>query len=358
MQLREGTSVLIRSNGDVQVGLGRKSAVFSGLDASEQSFLQSLRFPIPGGAALERARKRGIPKERVELLGELLDHHGLTQIELEPNSAADAHRLLRRDGHARSLANRSDVRVDIVAFSCGDPVQFLKMQPYVSALVETLKSASITRIGFDYRGRDMGGLSRAALGELVGIEQPLHSEPHFVIALFARASSAAMVHPWQEAGIPHVSVVFNEDCIQIGPFVRPGKSPCLKCVDRNFRDLDAEWPALQIQCRDQPFPFLSTDLCTTTAIMTSRLVSNELDGVGVEPGEVRFIDEDFIVERATWPHHHDCGCIAGPDATDPAVAKPREPDNDLSAAKSNQEQQTDSPAISSGLERTRECVGV
>lgn len=349
MQLREGTSVLIRSNGDVQIGLGRKSAVFSGLDPSEQSFLQSLRFPAAGGAATERARKRGIPRSRVELLTDLLNQHELTQSEPEPNASADAHRLLRRDGHTRSLANRADVRVDIVTFSCGDPVQFLKMKPYISALVETLQSASITRIGFDYRGRDMGGLSRAGLGELVGLEQPLHSEPHFVIALFARASSAALVHPWQEAGIPHVSIVFHEDCIQIGPFVRPGGSPCLKCVDRNFRDLDPEWPALQIQCRDQPFPSLSPELSKTTAIMTARLVANELDGVGVVAGEVRFVDENFVVERATWPQHHDCGCTTGPDAPDPVRSEPKGPDSDISAEKDEDR---------AGLERTRECVGV
>ncbi|MDO5050083.1 MAG: hypothetical protein Q4D87_09435 [Actinomycetaceae bacterium] len=355
MQLREGTSVFIRSNGDVQVGLGRKSAIVSGLSPAEQSYLQTLRFPATGSDAVQRARKRGIPQERVVRIENLLDKQKLIQWEPEPEASPDTQRLLRRDGDTFALDARPNARVDIVAFGCGDPVQLLKMRPYVAALVESLKASAITRISFDYQGRDMGSMTRTALSELVGLEKPLTSDPHFVIALFARASSAAMAYPWQEAGIPHASVVFHEDCIQVGPFVRPGKSPCLKCVDRNFRDIDPDWPALQIQCRDQPFPVYSPDLTNTAAAMTARLVVNEFDGHGTEPGEVRFIDEDFVCERATWPRHLDCGCTNRPDAPNPAKVRTDAPDHDPKLLAAAEEKLA---ALEANMGRTRECVGV
>ena len=118
MQLREGTSVLIRSNGDVQIGLGRKSAVFSGLDPSEQSFLQSLRFPAAGGAATERARKRGIPRSRVELLTDLLNQHELTQSEPEPIISRRPPPVASR---RHTIARQPRRRASTSSLSCGDP---------------------------------------------------------------------------------------------------------------------------------------------------------------------------------------------------------------------------------------------
>ncbi|MDO5034298.1 MAG: hypothetical protein Q4E01_02815 [Actinomycetaceae bacterium] len=320
MQLREGTAIFVRGNGDVQVGLGKKSAVVTGLDAAEQSYLQSLKFRSSNCATEARARKRNIPKSRIDAIRSLLTKKELTQLGLETESTPDSQRLMRRDGTTNALARREDVRLDIAVFSCGDPTQFLKVKPFVSALATSLRGASITRVGLKYHGDDMGGSSRTALHEAVGLGKPMGSEPHFVVALFTRASSSSLIHVWQEAGIPVLSVVFNEDSVQVGPVERAGSSPCLECIDRNLRDLEPEWPALQIQCRNQPFPSLSSDLMRTAAMMTARLVANEVDGYGLPAGEVRFVDENFLFDRFRWPAHPNCSCSGLPASVQTAEA--------------------------------------
>lgn len=316
MQLRDGTSVLIRSDGSVQVGLGSQSAVITGLDKGEQSYMQTLRFRASTTATIGRAHKRSIDLSRMAEVEKLLDQDGLILRDKEVSSLADGPRVARRDGDNQALVNRADVNVDIVVFDCGDPLQFHHMLPFLEKLIRSLKGANITQIDIDYRGEDMRGMSKTVIRDGLGLQRPLGSGAHYAIALFARASSGAQVYDFQTDGIPHVSVVFHEDLIQVGPFVRPGESPCLGCIDRNFRDIDPDWPALMVQCRDQPFPVLSPDLLKTSAAMTARLLANEVDGLGVRAGEVRMIDEDFIVERTIWPPNHDCTCNTDPTRWD------------------------------------------
>lgn len=321
MQLREGTAVFVRANGDVQVGMGPASTVLTGLEPVEQSYLQSLKFHSSNTATHARAKKRNISEARVHKLEDLLKQRHLTQLAAEVQSTSDSKRLMRRDGTTNALGKREQIRVDIAAHSCGDPTQFLKMRTYLTALVESLRGASIKRLDLRYLGDDMGNSSRTTLNRSVGLGKPLASEPHLIIALFARASSYSLIREWQDSGVPLLSVVFNEDNVQVGPFVRTGGSPCLECVDRNLRDVDEEWPALQVQCRHQPFPSLSPDLIAASAMMTARLVANEIDGYGLPPGEVRFIDENFVVDRFSWPIHRECSCTGLPASVKVPVHK-------------------------------------
>ena len=56
-------------------------------------------------------------------------------------------------------------------------------------------------------------------------------------------------------------------------------------------------------------------------MMTARLVANEIDGYGLPPGEVRFIDENFVVDRFSWPIHRECSCTGLPASVKVPVHK-------------------------------------
>lgn len=312
MQLREGTSIFLRSNGNLQVGMGRRSTVIEGLTPSEISYLSSLRFRSSRAESHQRARRRNIPRERMEAIEALLYSCDLMQIAPENEMRPDSRRVLRRDGSTKALARRPRVRVDIIVFGCGDPTQFLKMRPYLAALVDSLRTAGITRVDLQYFGDDMGNSSPTALNRAIGLDKPLTSDPHFTVTIFSRASDAALVRQWEETGIPLLPVVFNEDVIQVGPAIRAGSSPCFTCIDRTLRDVEPDWPEFQIQSRSQPFPALSDELMKATAMMTARLIANEVDGFGLPAGEVRYLDENFAFERYRWPVHHDCSCFTLP----------------------------------------------
>lgn len=59
---------------------------------------------------------------------------------------------------------------------------------------------------------------------------------------------AAGAHlPWLAADVPHLAVVLDERGVEVGPLVRPGSGPCLRCVHLGRRDADAAWPAIAAQ---------------------------------------------------------------------------------------------------------------
>ena len=53
--------------------------------------------------------------------------------------------------------------------------------------------------------------------------------------------------PWLAADVPHLAIVLDERGIEVGPMVRPGSGPCLRCVHLGRRDADAAWPAIAAQ---------------------------------------------------------------------------------------------------------------
>ncbi len=57
--------------------------------------------------------------------------------------------------------------------------------------------------------------------------------------------------------IPHLPVVFSGTSVEIGPFVRPGLTPCLACVAAHRRDADDAWPQLASQLLGRRAPHVS-----------------------------------------------------------------------------------------------------
>jgi bacteriocin biosynthesis cyclodehydratase domain-containing protein len=52
---------------------------------------------------------------------------------------------------------------------------------------------------------------------------------------------------WLRRDIPHLSVVFSDTAVRVGPLVEPGVGPCLYCLERHTTDADAAWPAIAAQ---------------------------------------------------------------------------------------------------------------
>jgi len=66
-----------------------------------------------------------------------------------------------------------------------------------------------------------------------------------------------LVDRWAQSGTPHVLVRLVERHAVVGPFVAPGRTACLRCLDATATDDDPAWPLLvqqyaSLSARDRP----------------------------------------------------------------------------------------------------------
>lgn len=112
-------------------------------------------------------------------------------------------------------------------------------------------------------------------------------------------------------GITHLPVVWGEAGVCVGPMVRPGASPCLRCVDLARRDADAAWPLLRAQlARQYPDEHEETLLAAVGAAVAAAQVLGIVDGRPLDPGtEVEVELPDAVPRTRRWPAHPECGCL-------------------------------------------------
>ncbi len=119
---------------------------------------------------------------------------------------------------------------------------------------------------------------------------------------------------------PHLVVVLRETDATVGPFVRPGRTPCLRCLDLHRADADTAWPTMLGHLTG---PDVATDgrsgvpavLAAVCAALAAAEVLTHLDGLTPRTVGAAF---EVVLPAATprvreWAVHPDCGCTALPD---------------------------------------------
>ena len=127
-----------------------------------------------------------------------------------------------------------------------------------------------------------------------------------------------LVDTWTRAGTPYLLMRLTEGRAVVGPFVVPGRTACLRCIDAHHTDADPAWPLLVRQyaaaaSRDRadgaPEP-VDPLLAALAAAWTARDLASYVDGkrpsswsatVTLHPR----LDE---LEIRTWLRHPACSC--------------------------------------------------
>jgi hypothetical protein len=73
--------------------------------------------------------------------------------------------------------------------------------------------------------------------------------------------------------VPHVPLVLTGTGAEIGPYIQPGRTPCLACIAAFRRDADPAWPQLAAQLLGTPGPVLSEALILEASLIAARLIS-------------------------------------------------------------------------------------
>ena len=74
--------------------------------------------------------------------------------------------------------------------------------------------------------------------------------------------------------IPHLPVVFTGTRVEIGPFVRPGRTACLACVAAHRCDADPAWPQLAAQLLGRAAPAVSIATMWEAGLTAARMLND------------------------------------------------------------------------------------
>lgn len=120
---------------------------------------------------------------------------------------------------------------------------------------------------------------------------------------------------WLRRDVPHLPVVATDRSVSIGPFVEPGRGPCVYCVQLARTDTDAAWPAVATQLWGRPGAAHPRIMVMTVATFAARRIATRLaDGPSDAPTAWRVSDRGAAISAATTRLHPRCSCAAPPES--------------------------------------------
>lgn len=137
-------------------------------------------------------------------------------------------------------------------------------------------------------------------------------------------SSADADLPWTDPeraddlladGVPHLAVAVAGSAALVGPFVVPGRTACLWCLDHRHRDADPAWPALVDQLRlHHPRSRASLGIAASAAaaLAVAQVLQLVDDGPAAAPAtydaQIELRAPDLLAMRRPVARHPVCGC--------------------------------------------------
>ena len=163
-----------------------------------------------------------------------------------------------------------------------------------------------------------------------GADSTSAAPPDLVVLVEHAAADANRAADLLRRDVAHLSIVVRDDAVLVGPLVRPGTGPCLRCLDLHRAGRDPDWPRVLAQLLS-PAPDAGvgeeTALATMVAGLAGLQVLAQLDGQSpgqlhghvhghATPASLGATLEvelpDGIVSRRPWPAHPACGCTWPP----------------------------------------------
>jgi bacteriocin biosynthesis cyclodehydratase domain-containing protein len=283
--LRPGTHVLDRGQGEVQVGLDPGTALVLPGTPEVRESLRLLTASADLGAYADASTLH-----LLEGHDALIDERDLMPLlrddVVAPHTVAALARTVG-SGAGRVRRDRRDWRVFAATFGSQDS------EPLRDEFMELVRAAGLGE-----------GLPTA--------------EPRCGVLLGTGEPDRELVDGWIRAGTPHVLVRLTEGRAVVGPFVVPGVTACLRCLDAHCTDADPSWPLLVRQyaaasSRPRPdgVPEPMDPLLTALALAwAARDVASYVDGLRPSTWSATVTIEASLssLETRQWLRHPACGC--------------------------------------------------
>ena len=185
------------------------------------------------------------------------------------------------------------------------------VEALVAPIAVTLAGAGIGHVDptIDGRGRPAELVATIAAAAPETRVAPIRSGTATLVVLIGPRPPTSSAGRWRRAAVLTVGV--RDGVVLVGPLVRPGTSPCWRCLELHRNDRDPSWPVLAAQLATSRTNVETCALTTaiTGAAYTAEEVLSYVDGRPVRttaaaveigrPGEIR---------RRSWGVHPRCSC--------------------------------------------------
>ncbi|PPK98750.1 bacteriocin biosynthesis cyclodehydratase domain-containing protein [Kineococcus xinjiangensis] len=344
-RLRGGLAVLWRPDGSVQLGTSpRSSLLLRGLTPPQRACLATLA-GAPGPGAPTPAAGQGTlpgPGSGASLLALLREsgaldsegtagagHHpspqrwvadGRAWAAAHPAGPRPAERLARRRAHRVTVLGGGRTGTGIATTLAAAGIGGVEVVDRTRA--QALDVAPVAAAAPDLGGSRSLAAHRAVVRAAEGFAPPPtathdRGQPDVVVLVQRGAADASAADGLVAEGIPHLSVVVRDSDVLVGPFVVPGTTPCLRCLDLHRTDLDPGWPHVVTQLPAAPpqrCPAEETATATAVAGLASLQVLAHVDGAPVssQGATLELLVPETVVRRRPWSVHPQCGCTELP----------------------------------------------
>jgi len=319
--------VLWQGPTQVRVGLDpRWSVALADLSPSAARALSTL----PRGSDDERSlrtamRRESVPAdEETAVLAHLRDAHLLVPARTPDSPDAATWGLLAADGDAAAvLARRRSAVVRVCGLGRLGTGLAVTLAAAGVGRLELVDDGPVTRHDIGPSGlalRDVGSPRATAAARAVhdaapGVRTlPAGGEVDLVVLVEHHVADPARHRPLVTDAVPHLSVVAREATVLVGPLVRPGRTPCLRCLDLHRTDADPGWPALAAQLACRAPEGVESVLAAVAAPLAAAQALALLDGrtATVEGATLEIALPDAVPRLARWAAHPACGCTGLP----------------------------------------------
>lgn len=150
-----------------------------------------------------------------------------------------------------------------------------------------------------------------ATAGLTTTEEP--SDATIALVLAEREVARERTDPWIRDGVPHLVLACHDGGMSVGPFVVPGTTACLRCLDAHQGEHDPRRPIVLDQLARRPGPAPLDPLTAHLALawaVRDLVLHTEGDRPSTWSATVDLDTAGSASEPAprTWSRHPHCGC--------------------------------------------------
>lgn len=174
-----------------------------------------------------------------------------------------------------------------------------------------VSSQDISQLG--YLAAQLGLPRVRAAQALIGTDLQMHSR---ISGSFDAVSLAVLitndiVNPtsyqiWQARDIPHLSIVFDEEGVEVSPLIQPGKTSCLACYEKQRIETEPNWPVIAPQLLALERTLADSALLLFASGVAVNQILNFIDHGQSESNAVRLSRDGEIA--SFMPPAINCGC--------------------------------------------------
>lgn len=174
-----------------------------------------------------------------------------------------------------------------------------------------VSSQDVSQLG--YLAAQLGLPRVRAAQALIGTDLQMHSRisGSFDAVSLAVLITTDIVNPasyqiWQARDIPHLSIVFDEEGVEVSPLIEPGKTSCLACYEKHRIETEPNWPVISPQLLALDRTLADSALLLFASGVAINQILNFIDHGQSESNAVRLNRDGKIA--SFMPPAISCGC--------------------------------------------------